>query len=147
MILYFSAVASLVILFLATYNPFNVGEQWTGTYNTTSNGAAVNGAITLEVISISGLTVQIFGTFTHGTYCNVAAGCRTPGVTQYYLNGQVNGQQLVATPAGYSGITDTTFAQLGLSGFINVVGAVTKLAGNFGTGTFQTTLACSAAVG
>jgi hypothetical protein len=131
----------------ATLNPFNVGEMWTGTFSTIVSGVNISGGMTLEVTDINGLQVQLLATLQHGAYCNAAAGCRTPGVTAFYLNGSVNAQQLVAKPTAWSPITDTTFPAQSLSGFLSVVGNATRFSGFYGSGTFNTTLACSASLG
>jgi hypothetical protein len=121
--------------------------MWTGTFFTLVGGANVSGGMTLEVTSVSGLQVQLLATLQHGGFCNAAAGCRTPGVTSYYLSGTVNAQQLVATVSSYAPITDPTFPAQGLSGFLSVFGNVTRFSGAYGSGKFNTTLACSASQG
>jgi hypothetical protein len=68
-------------------------------------------------------------------------------VTQYYLNGTVNSQQLYATPSGFSPITDTSFPAQIISGFLQVNGNTSSFGGYFGSGTFNTTLSCSASQG
>ena len=132
---------------LASYNPFNFGEMWTGTYSLTVNGALYQGSATFEVTMINGANVQLLGTFTHGTYCAVASGCRTPGVSAYYLTGTVSGNTLVAQPTAWAAITDTTFPPQSITGILSTSGQTTTFSGYLGSGTFTTTLACSAAVG
>ena len=134
----------------ATTNVFNIGETFTGTFSFTFpsvNGINFQGSATLRITGVDGLNVQILGTFTHGQFCNPTRGCRTPGVSQYFLNGTVNGVQLFATPTAWASITDTSFPLQSISGFVSVVGAQTIFSGSFGSGTLRTTLACSAAQG
>ena len=136
--------------YAATYNPFNFGENWVGTFNftfPTVRGITYTGSATLQVTQIDGLSVQLLGTFNHGQFCDPTRGCRTPGVSQYYLTGTVNGQQLVATPTAWAAITDTSFPPQSINGFISVSGQNTLFTGAFGSGSINTTLACSASNG
>ena len=121
--------------------------MWKGTYSLTVNGALYQGSATFEVTMVNGANVQLLGTFTHGTYCQVSAGCRTPGVSSYYLTGTVSGNTLVAQPTAWAAITDTTFPPQSISGILSTSGQTTTFSGYLGSGTFTTTLACSAAVG
>ena len=137
----------LFFWFLASYNPFNFGDNWVGTFNTTYQGRNYQGGVRFAITQVIGLQVQLLGTFTYGGFCNTTAGCLTPGVSQYYLTGNVNGQQLVAVGTAWAPITDRTFPPQGISGFLSTSGQTNIFSGNYGSGTFRTTLACSAAVG
>lgn len=134
----------------ATSNVFNVGESFTGTFTLTYpavNGFYFQGSATLRVVAVDGLSVLLLGTFNHGQFCNPTKGCRTPGVSMYYLNGTVNSNQLFATPTAWASITDTSFPLQSINGIVTVVGSQTIFSGSFGSGTIMTTLACTAAQG
>jgi hypothetical protein len=121
--------------------------MWVGSFNVSVRGVNYNGGANLKVTAINNLQVQLLGTFNHGSFCNPNAGCRTPGVSQYYLTGNVQGAQLVATPTAWAAITDTSFPLQGISGFLSTSGQTNTFSGAYGSGTFNTTLACSASVG
>ncbi len=118
-----------------------------GTFNVTVNGINFHGGLTYEVTQVNGQAIQLLGTFTYGGFCDPTRGCRTPGVSQYYLSGTVLGQQLVAMPSAWAAITDRSFPQQSISGFLASSGQSATFSGYYGSGSFNTTLACSAASG
>ncbi len=70
---------------------FNVGDEWLGTFSTVASGAALDGGLELEVTRVVGPDVTFFATFVHGQFCNVNLGCRTAGVSQFYMTGTLSG--------------------------------------------------------
>ena len=132
---------------LAVVNIFNFGEQWVGTFNTTLNGAKINGALTLEVAGASSTEVVLLAIFQTGQYCDASKGCTSPGVSEFYLNGTISSNNVVANFTQWGEITDRNFPIYQLLGNVQVVGNETQFSGSYGSGTFFTTLACSAAQG
>ncbi|EGD75577.1 hypothetical protein PTSG_06646 [Salpingoeca rosetta] len=101
---------------------FAVGDEWVGHFSAsckTSSGGTTpcTGRVSFEVVSASGSSVRLYATFTHGQYCNEAAGCReeSAGVSEFYYTAHVSSNHFSATfvpgTGGWGGITDRTFVR------------------------------------
>ena len=145
--MYNHAAFTFISSYLAVVNIFNFGEQWVGTYSTIVNGTTINGALTLEVAGAGSSDVVLLAIFHTGQYCDASKGCLSPGVSEFYLNGTINANNVIANFTQWGEITDRNFPVYQLLGSIQVIGNETQFSGTYGNGRFFTTLACSAAQG
>lgn len=103
--------------------PFKLGYEWVGYYTSALGPGGVTadgtprvgqGSIVVKITrtqtSGSVVAIEALVTCHHGEDCPPSSGCRNPGITEYYVNGIVNGNRanLVKNTSGLSwhGITD-----------------------------------------
>ena len=117
------------------------------TFDTASN-STLSGALSFRITSAVGSAVQMLATVVHGQFCNVAAGCRTAGVSSFYYDATVTGEQcsaLYERDNGWAGITDVTFTRQDLTGKVGIVGGILTFSGRYGAaGNFTVARRCQA---
>eukprot|EP00051_Salpingoeca_urceolata_P006478 m.85467 g.85467 ORF g.85467 m.85467 type:complete len:2344 (-) comp14846_c0_seq1:181-7212(-) len=126
---------------------FVVGDAWLGSFETTIGSETVSGRLSVRVSDIRGTSVvQLLCRFTHGQPCDVLKGCRTPGVTEFYVLGRfLDGVFDRTVFDGWAGITDRSFPPQSFEGrvVVSADGEAQFFRGSFGPGTFDMTKQCS----
>eukprot|EP00049_Salpingoeca_infusionum_P008285 m.134987 g.134987 ORF g.134987 m.134987 type:complete len:3074 (+) comp13971_c1_seq1:42-9263(+) len=135
-----------------TRNIFNYGDNWFGHFTNVTSCRSVtgetiqcSGSLDIQVVGVSGSSVQLLATFHHGQYCNPSLGCRTEsaGVAQFYLTGTTSSNSIAVTYDEWSGITDRSFVRGNIGGKVTHDDAQrVVLSGTFRDGTFQVSLEC-----
>eukprot|EP00041_Stephanoeca_diplocostata_P038343 m.1502694 g.1502694 ORF g.1502694 m.1502694 type:complete len:2193 (+) comp25207_c0_seq49:437-7015(+) len=132
---------------------FNLHDEYVGSFSVPGRGG---GGLTLRVTRTNRSTgfVEMIATFRHGGFCNITLGCRTQGVSEFYLQGVISNfthldmqyvTGFIGGANGWVGITDRGFQRENLSGAVTAVGNATQFAGAWGAlGVFSTVRRCTA---